>query len=163
RVEFSPDGMRLVASGISKDTPTATRAMAWVFDAGTGQELVAFPGLPDTSLIGRRLIFSHDGQRLAGWLDSDSSIVRIFDAATGKERLALKGHTERLTTVAFSPDDTLLYSADERGIVKVWDAQRDEGKQRGAIVRSPDGVHEAVYAEAPYALHQSNDPPRPSV
>src|SRR5262245_19944491 len=52
---------------------------------------------------------SPDGQRLAA--GGSDHMVRVWDAATGKELLALKGHTKEVTSVVFSADGKRLASA----------------------------------------------------
>src|SRR5262249_57181892 len=47
--------------------------------------------------------------------------VKVWDAQTGKELLALKGHTDPVHIVAFSADGKRLASASS-----VWDAQKQE-------------------------------------
>jgi WD40 repeat protein len=64
--------------------------------------------------------FSPDGRRLAS--ASEDKTVRVWDAATGQQVLALRGHTGAVSCVAFSPDGRRLASASEDKTVRVWDA-----------------------------------------
>src|SRR5262249_50803145 len=103
----------------------------------------------------QHLEFSQDGQSLVGAGSIvDFCVARVFDASTGELRAALKGHTGRISHMAFSPDNRLLYTAEANGTVKVWDATRDD---RPPVVKaplifrrrfSPDGTLEIVYTRA---------------
>jgi WD40 repeat protein/serine/threonine protein kinase len=62
--------------------------------------------------------FSPDGTRLVS--GSFDQTVKVWDAATGQEALALKGH--KVTSVAFSPDGKRLVSGNHDQTVSVWDA-----------------------------------------
>jgi WD40 repeat protein/Tfp pilus assembly protein PilF len=122
---FSPDSQRLAA----------TTGQLW--DAGTGKELHAFPGLYGA-------IFSPDGQRLAA---VEGRTVKFWDVATGKALFSLQGHLGDVTHLAFSPDGLRLATASSDATVKVWDATTPkavrtlQGLQDGRIkfTFSPDG------------------------
>ena len=66
------------------------------------------------------MAFSPDGKRLAS--ASWDQTVKVWDAVTGQKMLTLKGHTNRVYSVAFSPDGHRLASASGDETVKVWDA-----------------------------------------
>jgi WD40 repeat protein len=45
--------------------------------------------------------------------------IHLWDLTSGREVLALSGHSARVASLAFSPDGHLLASADHSGVVKV--------------------------------------------
>lgn len=90
------------------------------------------------TLVGRNnivwdLVFSHDATRLAaanglfgatamsGQQVDEDNTVRIWDTATGNELIALQ-HDTSVTSVMFSPDDTLIASGTIDGTLYLWDS-----------------------------------------
>jgi WD40 repeat protein len=89
--------------------------------------------------------FSPDGGRLASALKDGT--VRVWDARTGQQALALQGHTARVLAVAFSPDGTRLASVAEDHTVVIWDLRTGQrlltlagpANQVQSLAYSPDG------------------------
>jgi WD40 repeat protein len=91
---------------------------------------------PPTSIV-FATAFSPDSKLLA--VACFDKTVLIYDVPTGNQRLVLRGHSERIWSVAFAPDGKSLISGsgeyrtpDNPGEVKIWDL--DTGKERVSLV-----------------------------
>src|SRR5207237_8711265 len=68
--------------------------------------------------------FSPDGKTLA--TASFDNTVKLWDFATGKEKMTLKGHTAPVYAVVYDKDGTLIATAGQDNSIRIWDAK--EGK-----------------------------------
>ncbi len=127
-VSFSPDGTRILTgcrdasirlwdpsilvrtSGLSVAVGVE---MAWKEVA----ELHGHNGQVDS------VSFSPDGQRVV--TGSSDNTVRVWDLENGVELFRFRGHTEGVSSVAYSPGGTLIGSAGADAI-KLWDAVADQ-------------------------------------
>jgi WD40 repeat protein len=73
--------------------------------------------------------FQHDGKQVVS--GSGDGTVRLWDAATGAALQTLEGHTDWVTSVAFSPDGKQVVSGSGDRTVRLWDAAT------GAALRAP--------------------------
>lgn len=85
-----------------------------------------------------------------GWLAVTGSgqadrTVRIWDVATGKELHRLRGHTERVMGVAFSPDGRRVASGSWDGTVRVWDVE--SGKEVRTIALKVGHVFGVAFSD----------------
>jgi WD40 repeat protein len=96
--------------------------------------------------------FSADGRsvasagRTAGIIGRGT--IRVFDVASGRERLSLKGHKAEVWSVAFARDGKTLVSGSDDHTIKFWDPVN--GDQRltlrghegriSTVAFSPDGT-----------------------
>src|SRR5262249_7711414 len=91
------------------------------------------------------LAFTPDGKRLACG-HRDGLPVIVWDAATGKELLSLRGHPEAVRYVAFSSDGKYIVTGGTDGVLKVWEGVTGQeilalkGHKRAitSVVFSPD-------------------------
>jgi WD40 repeat protein len=100
--------------------------------------------------------YSPDGKRIvSGGQGFDPktrkswSEMKVWDAATGKELLSLKGHTGYVRSVAYSPDGKRIVSGSggffrQLGEVKVWDAAT--GQLLLSLKDRSDGVNSVAYS-----------------
>jgi WD40 repeat protein len=112
----SPDGRRLASLGMG----TALR----VWDTATGQPVLELEGAP----VLRAFAASPDGRWFAGSVASEGganlppgarNTLRLWQADTGRRQVALDGQAAPITSLAFSPESTLLASASSQGS-DVW-------------------------------------------
>jgi WD40 repeat protein/tRNA A-37 threonylcarbamoyl transferase component Bud32 len=103
---FSRDRRSFCTSG--------NESTASVRDSQTGEVIMILPTRMDSGT------FSPDSQRLA--TRGGTSVIQIWDLASRRELVKLKGHREAVHDVAFSPDGRLLASVSKDGSVKVWSA-----------------------------------------
>jgi dipeptidyl aminopeptidase/acylaminoacyl peptidase len=167
-VEFSPDGKRLA---VSSQWPGGVNPASVVNESGVGVRTIYQAGVWDLETRRELFVlkdllsnatFSPDGKRLA--VGSDQ-VVRIHDATTGAELAALRGHSEAVLWVAYSPDGRRLISGGgnfsrhggtKPSSFKLWDpdivqeilTMRGQPGRCNCVLFSPDGRSLVACGEA---------------
>jgi WD40 repeat protein/serine/threonine protein kinase len=159
-VAFSGDGKRIAAGSGSFDLRTWKKwGEVKVWDARTGKEL--FSLTRHTARV-MSVVFSLDGKRIVSGSEGFDPKTRAFwgelkvwDAQTGQELLALKGHDDAVVSAAFSADGNRIVSGSHDRTVKVWDAHtgQEQFSLKGhtgfvwSVALSPDGKRIASGSE----------------
>jgi WD40 repeat protein len=153
-VAFNPDGTRIATCGhhvrdyADYSQPSAVR----LWNAKTGKEVAS---LPHPGAV-HSVAFSADGKRLATGAFGSDRRVRIWDVQSGAEVTpGTGGGSGQVNDVAFSPNGTALASADDDGMIRLWDAAtgklqrtlRGHTKPVRVIAFDPDGKRLASGAE----------------
>jgi len=110
RLGLSPDG-NLLAVGHQDGTLT-------LLDAQSGKEIGIYA--LNRSVI-RSIQFSHDSKHLATASNDETGV--IFDTASKTISHRLVGHTSRVYTARFSPDDSKVLTVSFDGTVRTWDSK----------------------------------------
>jgi RNA polymerase sigma factor (sigma-70 family) len=141
----SPDGS-LLAAGI-------TSGVIKVFGAKTGQ-VQATVSVPRVG----PLTFSADGRSLAAG-ESAGQQVFLLDTATWRRSLGLQRHTDRISSIAFSPDGGALASASLDGTIKL-SSLPSGGSRATAVARmgeTPIGEPEVMAERAGEPSNEAAD------
>lgn len=139
-VAFRPDGRKLAVASGSVGTAGEIRIYSLSPDATPAATLEHT--VPAHADLVHDLAFSPDGATLASC--SYDRLVKLWDAATGKELKTLKDHSDSVFGVAFSPDGRLIASAAADRAVKVWDVAT--GRRLYTLGEATDWVYAVAWS-----------------
>ena len=117
-VAFRPDGTQIATVGADN--------VIRIWDLTSGEVLLSWTGHEEarTPFVSGVLnvSYSPDGMRLA--TAGVDGVAKVWDASSGEELLVLAGHTDRIHSIAYSPDGRYIAtsSGNVGASIKVWDA-----------------------------------------
>jgi WD40 repeat protein len=134
--------------------------------AGPGLRITSFALSPDEQWVALTFegcreyeeVQFGDGVAHKGFLVTDQA-VRVYKVETGAEVLVLRGHQDRVASVAFSPDGKRLVTASVDRTARIWDLQT--GRQLRVLRGHERGVGSAEFtADGRVLTVSSGGPPR---
>ncbi len=142
-VAFTPGGKQLVSAAEDK--------VIRVWDLSSGKTVRTIRGESALGSLGKifAMALSTDGRWLAVGGDfristgtnpqegAPTQTIRLYDFESGKLVALLKGHTDAVRSLAFSPDGSKLISGSSDQTAIIWDT----GVQSGAPVPEPKQLH----------------------
>ncbi|GAA0891730.1 hypothetical protein GCM10009122_14090 [Fulvivirga kasyanovii] len=129
--DIHPSGEKLVSvswDGKLKSWSIATGLQQWKYSS-------------DEPLYAAR--YDKEGKTLA--LGGADRVIRIMNAENGSLINSLQGHQAAITNIEFSPDNNLLISASEDGMIKIWDVVQGKELITYVILENNDWM--AINAE----------------
>jgi WD40 repeat protein len=142
-VAYSPDGKTLASGSYDKSIK--------LWDVATGRELATLKGNTDAVCS---VAYSPNGKTLAAgsgdltgrlWSGDHDGMVKLSDVATGRELATLKGNTDAVFSVAYSPDGKTLASGSwDDTTIKLWDVETC--KERATLKGHTEIVNSFAYS-----------------
>jgi len=129
---FSSDGTRLAAAGGASGRAGEVRI--WDLQGTPAKPVATIQGHKDAILS---VAFSPDGSTIA--TGSYDKLVKLWDAATGKELRTLKEHSDAVYSVAFLPGGRQVVSGAGDRTLKIWDVP--SGKRLFTISDALDSIY----------------------
>jgi WD40 repeat protein len=143
-VAFSPDCNALITGGGDQSIR--------IWKLASGKEIIRIDvgtlrkdwvwETPEHINLALSLAYSGDGKNVASWGIGGKPVL-IWSTQTGRLLRELKGNSQALTALAFSPDGKTLATCDQGGEARLWDPIN--GEIINTPLKSPPGLRGKIY------------------
>lgn len=115
-LQFSPNGELLAIPKGSKNSSIS------LWNVKTGERIQH--SFDTDNARARAILFLKDGKTMLS--SGDDSVIRLWDTQNGDRIRTLEGHSQKVLSMALSPDESLLASAGEDCTTHLWDLKSYE-------------------------------------
>ncbi|HTU18961.1 MAG TPA: sigma-70 family RNA polymerase sigma factor [Gemmataceae bacterium] len=124
---FAPGGKTLLAGSVD--------GVLHFWNPETGTEVRQIPGFTGSPAP---FAFAPDGKTIA-MADGFSTILRVFDFASGKDVVPTFGHRSSVSSISFTPGKQRVVTASQDGTIRFWEPATGQEWHRRSVAR--DGFY----------------------
>ncbi|CAG7926925.1 unnamed protein product [Penicillium olsonii] len=129
-IVFSPDSSTLAVC------IDEAHILIWDLKANKRRKIITSTNYVRRPVVKRvPLFFSPCGKHIACGIGQE---IRLYDVASGTEDIVLKGHSDEVSALAFSPDGNILASAGWDGVFNLWDMSTQKPRRLTGPSNQPD-------------------------
>ncbi|MFM8440980.1 MAG: WD40 repeat domain-containing protein [Acidobacteriota bacterium] len=155
---FSPNSQEIITASFGNDGfirgwNVKTGREIWDIDLHRSDDLSVYDFVDvfsmDVSSDGQKVAvgFDRSSRKSSGTITKPENLIQIYEIATRKLLITLRGHTDLIGSISFSPNGKNLASVDSDGKLMTWNTETGERLlswsiiNRGRSVKfSPDGT-----------------------
>jgi WD40 repeat protein len=152
--EFTPAGCSAASVTFTPDNGYAVAACGTTAQIWSVADRTLFRQIPASRGTFTGIAFNREGTRLM--VITSKGVLNAFGWPSGEKLWEIRTGSDRLISLAVSPDSQVIATGDDDGYVKLWDAA--SGRKMGEIKAHSDKVHTVSFdAKGKHIISASDD------